>query len=100
MRAYPILVVLNVAFGIAIALSVALLLRLPSSGCRLNGVACSELGGAASAIVILVPLAMFGLFALVGVRVRRHSPRAALLLLALAPIAVAALVVGNLLGAV
>jgi len=87
MRSFWLGSVLSIAVGLA--LSVFMYIGFASSqagNCRINDVACSELGAANVIAICAMPAAAFLFVVLLGIRIKRHSPRAATSLVVLVPV--------------
>jgi hypothetical protein len=56
-----------------------------SSNCQINGVSCAEMEALNLFLICALPTAVFLFIVLLGIRVKRHSPRAAAWLVSLPP---------------
>ena len=98
MRAFWPVAAINIVLAALYTLSALWVTFNPASGCVVDGVACASVGAASLFLYIGAPaLALLGVV-LVGVRIRRHSPRAAVAWVALPPLLLAAMVGANILG--
>lgn len=71
----------------------------PASGCTVDGQPCASAGPLALALYIGAPAAALALVVLIGVRIRRHSPRVAVAWVALPPVLLAGTVLARVAGA-
>lgn len=71
----------------------------PASGCTVDGQPCASAGPLALALYIGAPAAALALVVLIGVRIRRHSPRVAVAWVALPPVLLAGAVLARVAGA-
>lgn len=71
----------------------------PASGCTVDGQPCASAGPLALALYIGAPAAALALVVLIGVRLRRHSPRVAVAWVALPPVLLAGTVLARVAGA-
>jgi hypothetical protein len=70
----------------------------PASGCTVDGQPCASAGPLALALYIGAPVAALALVVLIGVRLRRHSPRVAVAWVAIPPLLLVAAIALSLLG--
>jgi hypothetical protein len=96
MRAFSYFIGANLVLGALASASALLILRIPPSRCEFNGINCADLNARQLTFLALMPFALFSLVALCGVRVNRHSPRAAFAIVAVPVVITLALVLGNL----
>jgi hypothetical protein len=70
----------------------------PASGCTVDGQPCASVGVASLLLYIGAPALSLLAIVLVGVRMRRHSPRAAVAWVAFPPLIIGTMVVAFLMG--
>lgn len=99
MRAFWPVASMSIALAVLYTLSALWVTFNPASGCTVDGQPCAAVGIAKLALSIgLPPLALLAVV-LVGVRLRRHSPRAALAWVASPPMVIVAVVAAKVMGA-
>lgn len=98
MRAFWPVAAVNIVLAALYALSALWVTFNPASGCVVDGVSCRSAGVASLFLYIGGPaLALFAVV-LVGVRIRRHSPRAAVAWVAFPPLLIGAIVAASIMG--
>ena len=75
---------LALGFGLS-ALTVFSLTSPQSKNCEVNGITCSEMATLDLLWFCALPAAAFSFIVLLGIRIKRHSPRAAAWLVSLPP---------------
>ncbi len=98
MRAFWPVASINLALAALYATSALWVTFNPASGCTVDGQPCASVGAFTLALYIGAPVLAVALVVLVGVRLRRHSPRAAVAWVAVPPVLLVAVVAANLLG--
>ena len=80
---------LSLALGFGLSAMMYVSTKSSEAGdCQLNGVDCTEVGALNLIWFCAMPTAVFLFIVLLGIRVKRHSPRAAAWLVSLPPAAV------------
>jgi hypothetical protein len=86
MRVFWLGSILSLALGFGLSALMYLSLTSPdSTNCEVNGVPCPEMATLDIILFCGLPAAVFSFIVLLGIRVRRHSPRAAAWLVSLPP---------------
>lgn len=83
MRAFWPVASFNIALAALYAISALWVTFNPASGCTVDGLPCASYGPGNLALYIGAPPLSLVLVVLIGVRIRRHSPRAAVAWVAL-----------------
>lgn len=71
----------------------------PASGCTVDGQPCADVGIGALTLYIGAPAMALALVVLIGVRLRRHSPRVAVAWVAIPPLLLAGVMLTRVVGA-
>lgn len=98
MRAFWPVASISVFVAIIFTASALWVVLNPASGCTVDGQACISVGFGWLALSIGVPPAVLLTVVAIGLRIRRHSPRAAVALVALPPILIAGVAAAKVMG--
>ncbi len=98
MRAFWPVAAINILLAALYALSALWVTFNPASGCVVDGVACASVGVTNLFLYIGAPALLLLAVVLVGVRIRRHSPRAAVAWVAFPPLLIGGVVAVNIMG--
>ena len=86
MRVFWLGSILSLALGFGLSALMYFSLTSPDSkNCEVNGVPCPEMATLDIVLFCGLPAAVFSFIVLLGIRIRRHSPRAAACLVSLPP---------------
>jgi hypothetical protein len=97
MRTFWPVASINLVLATVFAFSALWVTFNPASGCTVDGQPCISSGFGKLALVIGGPTLALILVVLIGARIRRHSPRAALAVVVTPPLLIAGMVLANIL---